>query len=169
MNPMRPVNPPKNFREKLTANDYLFQIKFDGWYCVFANRRAYTRTWTDITDWACFNGLRLPESALCGELINTSIPGSDGIQSLRKTQTGFEFIAFDAPSENPIEWRLQIAEYMAEKYGFRMAESLEFPSWDMADIARDDAISRGHEGLVAKRKESPWVDGNSKHWYKFKK
>lgn len=162
--PMRPRNLPKRLPD---IRDFIAQPKYDGWYVVFRDGRAYTRTGEDITSWACWQGRDLPENAV-GELLH--VYGRAKIPSLSNSRDGMRVVLFDIPGPAPLEVRLYELGLVASVYGFGHAPSLEFSSWEdandqLAVIQRNPLI----EGFVLKRRASAWTSGEQhKDWYRMK-
>ena len=161
--PMRPTNIPKRLPD---IRDYWVEIKYDGWYVVFRNRRAYTRHGEDITGWACFKGMDLPENAV-GELLHRD--GRHLIPRLKNSPDGLDVVLFDSPSDEPYEERKRQTQYVAGQHGFGYAHQYQIDSWETANAFLAERQAMGDEGLVLKRRNSPWESGDSKHWYRMKK
>jgi hypothetical protein len=162
--PMRPRDLPKRLPD---IRAFILQPKYDGWYVVFADRRAYTRTGEDITGWACWSGRQLPVNAV-GELMHTG--GRHRIPSLANAAEGLRVVLFDSPGCEAIEWRLTWMHGRAYKHGFESAPFFSVDSWVEANGALAGAQAAPLvEGLVLKRRGSAWTPGEKHHdWYRFK-
>lgn len=163
--PMRPRNLPRRLPD---ISAFVCQPKFDGWYVVFSDGRAYTRTGEDITGWACWRGRTLPANAV-GELLHRD--GRSRIQSLAQSADGLRVVLFDAPSCALIEDRLAETERIAAAHGFESALSMWASTWSEANGCMLTAQCMPNiEGLVLKRSGSLWTAGEQHHdWFRFKR
>lgn len=159
--PMRPVNLPRRLPD---IRDYILQPKFDGWYVVFSGGRAYTRTGEDITSWACWRGF-CPDNAV-GEMMHKG--GRAKIPQLAHAAVGLRVVLFDIPCDEPLETRLDILN-ARRYYGYEIVPSMRRDTWQGANELLASWQDWGEEGLVLKRRFSPWVSGDSSHWFRFKK
>jgi len=162
--PMRPRDLPKRLPD---IRDFILQPKYDGWYVVFSDRHAYTRTGEDITGWACWRGVALPNNAV-GEMMHRD--GRHRIPSLANAAEGLRVVLFDSPALQSIEGRLEWTAGEAALCGFDMAPSLSVSSWAEANESlRLWQAAPLVEGLVLKRRGSAWTPGEKHHdWYRFK-
>lgn len=160
--PMRPRDLPRRLPD---VREYLAQPKLDGWYLVLRGGRALTRTGEDLSSWACFAGRTLPEDAV-GELLH--VDGRNRIPSLARCAAGFRLVLFDAPSGLHLEERLGRLPDLAARYGLEYAPTFEPRTWEEAGRIVGEMQARGDEGIVLKRKGSPWVSGDSAFWYRMK-
>ena len=162
--PMRPTNLPKR---RVEIREYVLQPKWDGWYVVFHGGRAYTRHGEDITGWACWSGRALPDNAV-GEVLHRD--GRQRVPSLAVNADGLRVVLFDAPGPEPLEDRLATLPEVAARHGFETIETFSAADWTEANNMMAGARTVPNvEGLVLKRRGSPWESGDSKHWYRMKK
>lgn len=162
--PMRPRDLPKRL---VDIRDYVLQPKWDGWYVVFQDGRAYTRHGEDLTGWACWRGLTLPDAAV-GEIMHRD--GRHRIPSLATCADGLRVVLFDVPGPEPLEIRLAKVPEIAARHGFEAVESSSVESWTQANTRLAEAQRVPLvEGLVLKRRGSAWIAGE-KHAdsYRFK-
>ncbi len=177
--------------------DYIAEEKFDGMRCQLhvsgSEVRLYSRDLNEISDafpevTSAFREKQLPSTVLDGEICvffdNTIQP----FQMLQKrmgvkkpSQTLLRdfpvtFIAYDVMFsggnplfEIPLWERRSILEEICEKNNLRIVH--QYPVSGEADVYRlfDAAIAHGNEGLILKKKDSPYEFGQRrKSWLKVK-
>jgi ATP-dependent DNA ligase len=162
--PMRPRNLPRRLP---SIREFILQPKYDGWYVVFLDGRAYTRTGEDITHWACWSGRTLPDNAV-GELMN--VHGRAKVASLATSADGLRVVLFDVPGPEPLEERLAKLPEVALQHGFEAIDFCEVGTWECAnDLLGLVQMKENIEGFVLKRRASAWTSGEGhKDWYRFK-
>jgi len=160
--PMRPRHMPKLLPN---IRGYILQPKFNGWYVVFRDGVPYTRTGEDLSDWQCWRGRALPKNAV-GELMHRD--GRNAISRLANTRDGLQVVLFDIPGRERLEERLDMMPDVAERHRFEWAMSYTVDNWKEANGLLERLQADGAEGIVIKRKGSPWVCGDSREWYRFK-
>lgn len=156
--PMRPTTPR---RLPKTPSDFLLQLKFDGWNVVINEGRIWTRRGNDITDWVDDWGFELnPKYPVNGELIAVGGERKD-IPSIKTGKLRPRVMAFDLMIEGmPIEERLQLLKGIED--GGLVAAMTTDPlqtkevSWSRVNRMLGAAKAMGDEGLVLKRKGSPY-------------
>ena len=147
--PMRPRDLPRRLPD---IRDFILQPKYDGWYVVFSDRHAYTRTGEDITGWACWRGVALPNNAV-GEMMHRD--GRHLVPSLATSAEGLRVVLFDSPGDEAVEFRSVFTESIACAWGFELAPSFSANTWSEANGALAGAQSvQLVEGLVLKRRGS---------------
>ena len=170
--PMRPIDLPARYSDRLSPAEWIGQPKYDGWHVVFWQGRALTRQGEDITDWAffrdhCAKGFTLPD---CGQGELWSSAGRNAVAALRHDATGGQCTLFDMPSGEPLEHRLSALVGLARESGFHAAPMFanrQYTWKDWQALART-MIQIGHEGIVLKRKGSLWSEGESADWRRMK-
>jgi len=145
-------------------DDFLVQAKYDGWNTVVFEGHVWTRRGNDITSWCHDWGFDLaPQSPVNGELLaeadgepgeRTDIPG------IRTGRCLPRVVAFDLMLEGPpIEERL--ASLLELTCGRMEPAPTTDPeqtdaTWKDINLLYEEARARGHEGLLLKRKRSPY-------------
>jgi len=168
---------------------WLFEIKYDG-YRLLACKAGdeaclYTRRGHDWTD--RFGPIALAiarlgarECVLDGEACVVDDHGRPSFGALQEwlaggssSRTRLAFVAFDLLwldgrdlRREPIERRRELLEKLLEGQGPPLSFSRSV-SGDVADILRS-AREAGLEGLMAKRKGSPYVSGRTTQWVKLR-
>lgn len=156
--PMRPTTPRVLPR---TPARFLVQTKFDGWNVVVTGGRVWTRHGNDITGWVEDWGFDLrPPHPVNGELV-TDGGERRNIPSIKTGMFRPRLMAFDLMVEGPpIEERLEmlleledgalVPAMTLDPVGLRQL------SWRWVNETLETVKAMGHEGLVLKRKGSPY-------------
>ncbi|UYQ73886.1 DNA ligase D [Pelagibacterium flavum] len=170
-----------------TGNDWLFEMKYDGYRCVAAvsgeNVRLYTRNGLDWTD--KFASLVAPMSMLTkssalldGEICAFDESGKTSFSTLKSRLSeggplvyfAFDLLEIDGKSlrSKPLSERKAALE---DLLGRRTRhDPIQF-SPDIAGKGEEvfSAICEaGHEGIIAKRETAPYRSGRGKSWLKVK-
>jgi bifunctional non-homologous end joining protein LigD len=163
---------------------WIHEIKHDGFRMMVRRNgvgvRLFTRNGYDWTDRYplirhAAHALRASSFLLDGEAVNCNedgLPDLDVLRHRRNDRTAFLY-AFDLIEldgrdlrREPIESRKAALLKLLRKadYGIFLNEHLE----DEAATVFQHACKLGLEGIVSKRRGSPYVSGRSQHWLKLK-
>lgn len=152
--PMRPTTP-RVLPE--TPAGFLAQTKFDGWNVVVNEGRVWTRRGNDITSWCRIWPFDLrPRHPVNGELMAAGGERKD-IPSIKTGKFRPRLMAFDLMLEEaPLEQRLEILAGL--EGGWDVATTMDgaATSWSGLNTLLTALKRQGHEGLVLKRKGSPY-------------
>jgi len=171
--PQRPIKPlvlPK------TPIAYLIQPKYNGWALVLpGNGTAWTRRGREITDWACFNGLNLYfDYPFHAELIVAGGVATDVPRLKHRTIEPVIVVHDVMVAGLPIESRLALLDkFVPTTPPWRKGQILTASTWEEVNQLFRIALSEGHEGLVLKKRGSPYHIGRAgsvslPDWYKIK-
>lgn len=161
--------------------DYFFEVKYDGYRAVAAlsggavalesrNGLSFAGRYPALT--AALKDVRIAEAVVDGEIVATDKEGVSHFQDLQNA-TDARFIAFDLLwldgedlRQRPVEERRELLEsVLAQASGpIALSERVSGSTEEAMTHARTHAL----EGLVAKRKGSPYVSGRSDAWLKLK-
>jgi ATP-dependent DNA ligase len=146
-----------------TPEEFIAQIKYDGWNVVVNKGHVYTRHGQDITSWV--DDWHFPlewEMPLNGEL--TVIGGErHDIPGLRTGRCRprvhvFDIMVEDIPLEERLNW---IDDNINVKYGGAWAAvHRKFSSWEVANADLQYLKNCGYEGLVLKKLGSRYHVGS---------
>jgi bifunctional non-homologous end joining protein LigD len=149
---------------------WVFEPKFDGIRCIAAGGRLWSRAGNDITD--RFPEIRVTGHALDGEVIILDEHGVPQFHLVaRRTPKNAKvsppatFQVFDVlDSPGPLQDRRSRLEQMDLPDHVTLTDQCQsaVEMWGKARTA-------GHEGIMAKLKNSRYVPGRSKSWLKVKK
>lgn len=170
------------------AGDWLYEIKFDGYRILTridqGDVRLFTRNGLDWTDKLKslakeIKGLKLASGWLDGELV---ILGKDGIPDFGALQSAFEtkntkecqyfifdipyYAGFDLRETRLFARRILLSDLLTGSDSEQIRFSEDFGA-SGGDILRS-ACAMGLEGLIGKKKDSPYVPGRSQNWIKLK-
>ena len=171
-----------------THGDWIYEIKFDG-YRILARIDSgevalFTRNghnWTDKLEKVALalKELKITSGWLDGEIV---VLGADGIPDFGALQNAFElsgandirYFLFDIPFYNGFdlrgtglaERRELLARILPESNSGQISFSQDFGG-SAADILRS-ACQMGLEGVIGKRRDSPYVSARSSNWIKLK-
>jgi bifunctional non-homologous end joining protein LigD len=170
--------------EEASEATHVFEVKYDGFRAIAAlsgsglvfksrNGNDLSGRFPVIAD--ALRRLRVPEAVIDGEVVALDKKGRSSFQLLQNNQSGGElrFFAFDLLwldghdlRDKPLEARRELLEslFSGVKPPLQLAERIDQPR----DRALKEAKRRGWEGLIAKRKGSPYVGTRSGHWLKLK-
>lgn len=171
------------------GEEWLYEIKFDGYRALCriesGQARFFTREgndWTERFGVLAAAAARLPISAafLDGEIIVLESDGSSNFQSLQEALGRSEtdrlvYYVFDLPFFDgydlravPLEARKQLLAGLLEQQ--RKTATVRF-SDHVAGKGNEfyrRACASGLEGIIAKRKSSPYRSGRARDWFKIK-
>jgi len=171
-----------------TNGDWSYEIKFDG-YRIMArfsegDVALFTRNrhnWTDKLEKLVFalRKLKIASGWLDGEIV---VLGADGMPDFGALQNAFDsahtneirYFVFDIPFYNGYdlrnvalaERRALLAKILPESTTGQISFSQDFVG-SSSDILQS-ACSLGLEGIIGKRKDSPYVSARSSNWIKLK-
>lgn len=170
------------------AGDWLYEIKFDGYRILTridqGEVRLFTRNGLDWTDKLKslaeeIKGLKLASGWLDGELV---ILGKDGVPDFGALQNAFEtkntkecqYFIFDIPYYAGFDLRetrlsarrMLLSDLLTGSDSVQIRFSEDFGA-SGGDILRS-ACAMGLEGVIGKKKDSPYVPGRSQNWIKLK-
>jgi len=169
--------------EEASEATHLFEVKYDGFRAIAALSGSglsfKSRNGNDLS--GRFPGLadelrrlRVPEAVIDGEVVALDKKGRSSFQLLQNQSGGdLRFVAFDLLwldghdlRDKPLEARRELLEslFSGVKPPLQLSERLDLPR----DRALKEAQRRGWEGLIAKKKSSPYVGARSGHWLKLK-
>jgi len=147
-------------QERFSGPDWLFERKFDGIRLL-----AYKRD----GDVELFSRNRLPQTLPALASAVASLPAHELILDGEMNWDGREYHVFDilwlngrAVTRLPIEERRALLEQLPLKAPLRRVERLD------GDTPWERACREGWEGVIAKRRGSPYEHRRSKHWLKMK-
>jgi bifunctional non-homologous end joining protein LigD len=147
-------------QERFSGPDWLFERKFDGIRLL-----AYKRD----GDVQLFSRNRLPQALPAIAAAIERLPPRDVILDGEMTWDGRDYDVFDILwvdgrdlTELPIEERRAVLDRLPLKKPLRLVERLD------GDAPWERACREGWEGVIAKRRGSPYEHKRSKHWLKMK-
>jgi bifunctional non-homologous end joining protein LigD len=147
-------------QERFSGPDWLFERKFDGIRLL-----AYKRD----GDVQLFSRNRLPQTLPAIASAIARLPAREVILDGEMTWDGREYHVFDIlwfdgrdVTALPIEERRALLEHQPLKAPLRRVEPLD------GDTPWERACREGWEGVIAKRRGSPYEHRRSKHWLKMK-
>jgi bifunctional non-homologous end joining protein LigD len=162
---------------------HVFEVKYDGFRAIAAlsgsglsfksrNGNDLSGRFPALAD--ALKRLRVGEAVLDGEIVALDAKGRSRFQLLQNQAGGdLRFVAFDLLwleghdlRDKPLEARRELLEslFSGVKLPLQLAERLDLPM----ERSLKEAQRRGWEGLIAKRKGSPYVGSRSGHWLKLK-
>ena len=174
------------------AADWLYEIKFDGYRMLVRNGETGARLLTrNGHDWTAklrplqlaFEALRLPSGWYDGEIV---VPNEAGVPDFGALQQAFDMqrtgdvvlYLFDLPYADghdlrglPLQARRQrLQALLAASKAPSKADTVRFSEAFEAlpDSLVASACKLGLEGLIAKRRSSPYRSGRSTDWLKLK-
>ena len=170
------------------AGDWIYEIKFDGYRILTridqGDVRLFTRNGLDWTDKLKslaeeIRGMNLASGWLDGELV---ILGKDGLPDFGALQSAFEtkntkecqyfifdipyYAGFDLRETSLTARRKLLSDLLTGSDSDQIRFSEDFGARG-GDILRS-ACAMGLEGLIGKKKDSPYVPGRSQNWIKLK-
>ena len=175
-------------RPPADPQEWVYEIKFDGYRLLTrvhgGNVNLFTRGGNDWTAklaglQAVIAGLKLPAGWYDGEIV---VPGAHGMPDFGALQRSFEaahtddivLYLFDIPFFDghdmravPLEARRAVLQRLlagAPCERLRFSESFDAPAHSLLA----SACKLGLEGLIAKRRDSPYVSRRSPDWIKLK-
>ncbi|MEC3947393.1 DNA ligase D [Sphingobium sp. HWE2-09] len=174
------------------SNDWLHEIKFDGYRALVAvdgeKVRVFTRNGLDWTDkfqplTASIAALDLPPALIDGEIVAFGPDGNPSFSALQsvlkrgngaqREDTPFQFFAFDLLSLAGKDMKAQPQIERKERLEALLKEAL--PPIHVADhvIGAGEALYRslcdaGQEGIISKRIDAPYRSSRTKSWVKVK-
>jgi bifunctional non-homologous end joining protein LigD len=169
--------------EEASDDTHLYEVKYDGFRAVAALSGGQLTLWSrngnDLSERfpgvaQALRQLRVPEAVLDGEIVAMDAKGRSSFQLLQNQSGGeLRFVAFDLLwldghdlRSRPLEERRELLESVMALASppLQIAEQLKLP----LDKALSEAQKRGWEGLIAKRKGTPYVGSRSSSWLKLK-
>jgi bifunctional non-homologous end joining protein LigD len=169
--------------EEASEDTHIFEVKYDGFRALAAlsgsglsfksrNGNDLSARFPSIAE--ALKRLRVAEAVIDGEVIALDAKGRSRFQLLQNQSGGeLRFAAFDLLwldghdlRDKPLEARRELLEslFSGVKPPLQVSERISLP----LERALKQAQRRGWEGLIAKRKESPYVGSRSGHWLKLK-
>jgi bifunctional non-homologous end joining protein LigD len=168
--------------------EWSYELKFDGYRLLARLAKGKARLFTrNGHDWTrklaaqakALEQLGLADAWLDGEIV---VPGKDGVPDFQALQNAFDeqrtgdvhYFLFDLPWYAGYDLR---ASPLAQRRGLLKpllpgkASALLHFSEDIADSPQDilaSACRMGMEGVIGKRRDSPYASGRSKSWIKLK-
>ncbi|WP_186511087.1 DNA ligase D [Caenimonas sedimenti] len=171
---------------KPPAGDWLYEIKYDGYRMLARvdgpDVRILTRRGNDWTSRfptlrAALMAAKLPVGWYDGEMVlldGTGMPTFNGLQNAIESGANADivFYLFDAPflaghdlRQVPVEERRRrLQEVLQETDRLRFSQEIEGKAADLLD----SACRLGLEGVIGKRRGSPYVHRRSDDWIKLK-
>src|SRR5919109_4920540 len=147
-------------QERFSGPEWLFERKFDG-IRLLAHKRGH--------DVQLFSRNRLPQQLPALSHAIASLPVDEVILDGEMTWDGRSYYIFDIlwldnrdVTALPLEERRALLERLPLKAPLRRVELLD------GDKPWERACSEGWEGVIAKRRGSPYEHKRSKHWLKMK-
>ena len=169
--------------EEASDATHVFEVKYDGFRAIAAlsgsglvfksrNGNDLSGRFPGVAD--ALRRLRVPDAVIDGEVVALDAKGRSSFQLLQNQSRGeLRFVAFDLLwldghdlRDKPLEARRELLEslFSGVKPPLQLSERLDLP---MARALKE-AQRRGWEGLIAKRKGSPYVGARSAQWLKLK-
>ncbi|WP_224243099.1 DNA ligase D [Hyalangium gracile] len=169
--------------EEASEETHVFEVKYDGFRAIAAlsgsglsfksrNGNDLSGRFPSVAD--ALKRLRVSEAVIDGEVVALDKKGRSSFQLLQNQSGGeLRFVAFDLLwldghdlRDKPLEARRELLESLLSgvKPPLQSSERIDLP----LDRALKEAQRRGWEGLIAKRKGSPYVGSRSSHWLKQK-
>lgn len=165
-----------------SAGEWLLERKFDGFRCLAVkaagvatlwsrNRLPYTERFPEVG--AAVAALPVDDVVLDGEVVAADGEGRGGLDGLHAPGARRSLVVFDIlrllghpTTDRPLEERRAlVAALLAEAPpGLVASEEVDLPLPE----ALAWACAQGWEGLVAKRRGSPYRSGRSSYWRKLK-
>jgi bifunctional non-homologous end joining protein LigD len=175
---------PSRAQKPPSGRGWIHEIKHDGFRMMVrrngANVRLFTRNGYDWTNRyplirQAAQALHAPSFLLDGEAVNCTQDGVPDFDTLRYRRNdrsvflyAFDLVELDGRDlrREPIEIRKAALLKLLRRcdYGIFLNEQIE----DEAAIVFQHACKLGLEGIVSKRRGSPYVSGRSSHWLKLK-
>jgi bifunctional non-homologous end joining protein LigD len=169
--------------EEASDATHVYEVKYDGFRAVAALSGGQLALWSrngkDLSERfpsvaQALRQLRVPEAVLDGEIVAVDARGRSSFQLLQNQSGGeLRFVAFDLLwldghdlRSLPWEQRRELLESVMAltKPPLQIAEQLKLPR----ERALAEAKKHGWEGLIAKRKGTPYVGSRSSSWLKLK-
>jgi bifunctional non-homologous end joining protein LigD len=169
--------------EEAGDDTHVYEVKYDGFRAVAALSGGQLTLWSrngnDLSERfptvaQALRQLRVPEAVLDGEIVAMDPKGRSSFQLLQNQSGGeLRFVAFDLLwldghdlRSRPLEQRRELLESVMALASppLQIAEQLNLP----LKQALAEAQKRGWEGLIAKRKGTPYVGSRSSSWLKLK-
>jgi bifunctional non-homologous end joining protein LigD len=164
------------------GNDYFFEVKYDGFRALAAISGAKVALWSrnalDLSGRfpevvAALTHLAVGEAVIDGEVVADDAQGVSRFQLLGERQAEHYYVAFDLLwldgedlRQRPLEERRERLEAVlaGAPPRIQLAERIEGP----VVRALAEARERGLEGVIAKRRGSPYSGKRSSDWLKLK-
>lgn len=169
--------------DEAPADEFLYEVKYDGYRALAAlsaDKLAFlTRNALDLsgrfpTLARALSRLHVAEAVIDGEVVSVDPKGVSRFQRLGEEGLEERFVAFDLLwldgedlRARPLEERRELLQSVLANVPLPIDIS-EVVRADSADEAMGVAEEHGWEGLVAKRKGSPYVGARSSDWLKLK-
>ncbi|MBA4208482.1 MAG: DNA ligase D [Parvibaculum sp.] len=170
------------------GDDWLFEMKFDGYRALAAAKgddvRIYTRSGLDWTERYgpladAFVSLDLDGALIDGEIVSVDKQGRSDFSALQQALKGkggaLSFFAFDLlEAEGKDLRRKPLAERKKQLKSLLGDAGRKGPVFFTDHVAGDGAemlatlCERGFEGVIAKRANTPYPKGRSTSWLKIK-
>ncbi|HEX8705854.1 MAG TPA: DNA ligase D [Myxococcaceae bacterium] len=169
--------------EEARDDTHVYEVKYDGFRAVAALSGGQLTLWSrngnDLSERfptvaQGLRELRVPEAVLDGEIVAMDPKGRSSFQLLQNQSGGeLRFVAFDLLwldghdlRSRPLEERRELLESVMAlaKPPLQIAEQIKLPQ----ARALEEAKKHGWEGLIAKRKGTPYVGSRSSSWLKLK-
>lgn len=185
--PFRPVQLATLVDKVPTGDDWLFELKYDGYRCLAAvdgeSVRLYTRSGLDWTEKFStlvepFQRLKLKSALIDGEICAFDQKGRTDfstLQAVLKDGGRLEFFAFDVLQADGKDLTKLPQVERKEKLEKLLAKTVKSGPIQYSSHVRGhgqavfDAIAKeGHEGVIAKSANAPYRGDRTKAWLKIK-
>jgi bifunctional non-homologous end joining protein LigD len=167
-------------KEILKSKDYLFEPKLDGYraLCIYKKNKITlkSRTGRDITkDYPELDFKLKKDCVIDGEIVMYDMKGNPSFSLMQKRKFNEKdkatFVAFDIvelKGKNSRNLKLSQRRELLESVVI-LGERLQItPTTDDGEKLWEVVAIRNLEGVIAKRKDSKYIEGRSRDWLKIK-
>ena len=173
---------PSQIERPPAGNDWIHEIKHDGFRLLARRGAERVRLFTrNGNDWSerfpliveALNALEATTCLLDGEAVTCSEAGVADFDGLRNRRGDVHLCAFDLVELDGRDLRLEPLTTRRRL----LARLIRKPRWELVlnalfeqdgPLVFEHACLLGCEGIVSKRKDSPYRSGRSRHWVKSK-
>ena len=173
---------PSQIERPPAGNDWIHEIKHDGFRLLARRGAERVRLFTrNGNDWSerfpliveALNALKATTCLLDGEAVTCSEAGVADFDGLRNRRGDVHLCAFDLVELDGRDLRLEPLTTRRRL----LARLIRKPRWGLVlnalfeqdgPLVFEHACLLGCEGIVSKRKDSPYRSGRSRHWVKSK-
>ena len=157
---MYPMYPTPLVKIPDDLSNWIVQYKYNGWRVVIdTSGDAYTRRGNSLSNWDFFLHLNWqPMFPVDCELVHEK-EASYNVPRLKKSDSGYLYV-FDIMIENTVLTdRLNLIKLMKFPNRVKLAPYFNIEKGEDINSLYDQAIDKGHEGIVLKKKDSYYEIG----------